>query len=181
MVTEFRILTAGRLSALPPQVQDDLRGALLPWMAELALQAHTIHPAPWLQEKPRYGLLVNVAATRWRPGRPAEVCYQVARDTDPSKPATTLDGAREERVLCAWAVPWIPIPREADLVRWAEIDQANGFPMRWAGIPLGPAERDRARIEARAKAEHGPGMVPRRSRLYPSGPTRQADEGPAGA
>lgn len=181
MVTEFRVLTAGRLQALPPQVVADLRGMLLPWMAELAHQAHAVHPMPWLQELPRYGLVVNVCGTRWRPDRPAEICYQVARDSDPSRPAVTLNGAREERVLCAWSAPWLPLPREHDLRRWAEIDQANGFPMRWAGIPLGPAERAKARMEARAKGEHGPGLVPRQSRLYGTGPTRQADEGPAGA
>lgn len=181
MVTEFRVLTAGRLQALPPQVVADLRGMLLPWMAELALQAHTVHPMPWLQELPRYALVVNVAGTRWRPGRPAEICYTVARDTDPNRPAVTLDGEKRERVLCAWGVPWIPIPRERDLLRWAEIDQANGFPMRWAGIPLGPAERARIRMEAKAKGGHGPGLVPRGSRLYGADPTRQADEDPAGA
>lgn len=181
MATEFRVLTAGRLQVLPPQVVADLRGTLLPWMAELAGLAHTIRPMPWLQEVPRFGLVVNVVGSRWRPDRPVEVCYTVARDTDPSRPAVTLNAGRQEVVLCAWGPPGIPIPREPDLRRWAEIDVANGFPMRWAGIPLGPAERAKARLEAKAKGEHGPGLVPRRSRLYGTDPTRQVEEGPAGA
>ena len=179
--TEFRILTGGRIQALPPQVQADLRGMMLPWLAELATLAHTVHPMPWLQELPRFGLVLNVVATRWVPGRTVEICWQVASVADPAKPATTQNGHREEVVLCAWGPPATPIPRAPDLLRWAEVDHATGFPMRWAGIPLGPGEREKARLEAKARGEHGPGYVPKpgvRRGEYGRDVTRRTGEPP---
>lgn len=141
----FEILTAARAEILVPH---GIRyGLIVPWMAELTLQAGQMQPAPYLGTVPGYGPLLNVVATRWV-GNRADVCYPVASRKAPGEPmlVRSVQSGREG-ILYAW-VP-SPVTPPLDMRRFAESDQAERLESQTIDPPKGPAERA-ARASGRA-------------------------------
>lgn len=133
----YQILTATRASLLVPRAI--VAGLVLPWMAEISIEAGSMRPAPYLAEFPHYGRLVDVVATRWVGGR-VDICYPLAsrvRPTEPMIAISTLTG--REGVVYGWAPTAVAPP--ADLLKWAEWDESERLDSNTIGHPVGPRER----------------------------------------
>ena len=139
-VTRFRILTVAALERATVGDRLFVVEQVIPWLAELAMHAHAMRPVPWVRDHGQFGMLVDVAAVRWRSETAPEICYPTASYRDPTRATRTISPSTGDSVFVHGWSPAVVAPPER-LLSWAEWDEANGFPQLRAGRPESPRDR----------------------------------------